>query len=240
VRKFQLLLTVTLILCATARAQVNTFPPSGNAGIGLFNGNTPKAPLDFGEGAGVKTLFYGAGGNSGYYWGVGVNLGQSPNEASVFIGGANTTCCGSENFAVVSANQAAWPYTSYTTRFVVNSQTGNVGIGTLHINDATYKLYVENGIRTRKVVVDQAAWPDYVFQPGYRRPSLDSVARYIQDNHHLPDMPSADSVAKNGINLGDNQAQLLKKIEELTLYVIELRKELDELKQRDPSVQTRH
>jgi hypothetical protein len=53
-------------------------------------------------------------------------------------------------------------------------------------------------------------------------------------------MPSADSVAKNGINLGDNQAQLLKKIEELTLYVIELRKELDELKQRGPSVQTRH
>jgi hypothetical protein len=232
VRKFQLLLAVTLILCISALAQVNTFPATGNAGIGLLNGNTPRSPLDFGQGVGVKTLFYGAGGTVGYYCGIGVNLGQSPSELSVFLGGASSACCGSQNFAVVSANDNNWPTSGFTTRFVVNSQTGNVGIGTLHINDATYKLYVENGIRTRKIVVDQAAWPDYVFQPGYHCPSLDSVARYIQDNHHLPDMPSADSVAKNGINLGDNQAQLLKKIEELTLYVIELRKELDALKQQ--------
>jgi len=239
-KKVQLLLAVILIVCYGAHAQTNTFPTTGNAGISLYNGNAPQALLDLGPNNGVKALFYGAGGTLGYYWGVGVNLGQTPNEASVFIGGATGSCCGAENFAVVSANQAAWPYTSYTTRFVVNSRTGNVGIGTLNINDATYKLYVENGIRTRKIVVDQATWPDYVFQPGYHRPSLDSVAQYIQANHHLPGMPSADSVAQNGINLGDNQAQLLKKIEELTLYVIELRKEVDQLKQQNTSSQPRH
>ena len=110
---------------------------------------------------------------------------------------------------------------------------GSVGIGTVKTGDAGYKLFVETGIRTRKVVVDQATWPDYVFHPGYSLPSLPSLAAYIQLHHHLPDMPSADSVAKAGINLGDNQAQLLKKIEELTLYVINqdevIRKQQDEI-----------
>jgi hypothetical protein len=232
-KKVQLTLLVFFALYTGAQAQVNIFNATGPAGIGIYNGHTPLAPLDFGEANGVKMLVYGVGGNSGYYWGLGVNLGQAPNEASVFIGGGNGTCCGAENFAVVSANQASWPYTSYTTRFIVNSSTGNVGIGTLHVSDVNYKLFVETGIRTRKVVVDQATWPDYVFHPGYRTPSLDSVAQYIRTNRHLPDMPSAESVARNGLNLGENQAQLLKKIEELTLYVIELRKEVDELKQQN-------
>jgi len=198
----------------------NTFPiPTGNVGI-----QTPVAPralLDLGPAAGIKALFYGAGGSEDYYWGTGVNLGQSPNEASIFIGGAAGSCCGSENFAIVSANQISWPYTSFQTRFVLNSISGNVGIGTLNVADPAYKLFVETGIRTRRVVVDQAAWPDYVFYKGYHLPSLDSVSGYIRANNHLPDIPSADSVARSGLDLGGNQVALLKKIEELTLYIIE-------------------
>ena len=232
-KKLNLIAFLVFILFSGASAQ-NSFPSSGNVGINVPGPNTPQALLDLGPAGGVKALMYGSGGSLGYYWGFGVNLGQTPNEASIFIGGANGTCCGSENFAVVSANQTAWPFTSYTTRFVVNSQTGNVGVGTLSINDPTYKLFVEKGIRTRKVVVDQAAWPDYVFMRDYRRLSLDKLARYIDENHHLPDMPSADSVSRNGVNLGDNQAQLLKKIEELTLYVIELHKEIEALKGQQP------
>ena len=232
-KKVHLTLIVFFALYAGARAQVNIFHDAGNAGIGIYNGHTPAAPLDFGEGSGVKMLVYGVGGNVGYYWGLGVNLGGLPNAASVFIGGADGTCCGAENFSIVSAQQSAWPYTSYKDRLIVNSRTGNVGIGTLNVADVNYKLFVETGIRTRKVVVDQAIWPDYVFKPGYHTPSLDSVEQYIRANRHLPDMPSADSVAQNGLNLGENQAQLLKKIEELTLYVIELRKEVDELKQQN-------
>jgi hypothetical protein len=107
------------------------------------------------------------------------------------------------------------------TTYMRVSSNGNVGIGTINVSDVNYKLFVETGIRTRKVTVDQTAWPDYVFKPEYRLLALPDVAAYIKTNQHLPDMPSAESVAKNGVDLGNNQAQLLKKIEELTLYIID-------------------
>lgn len=122
----------------------------------------------------------------------------------------------------VPANSVVTPST-----YMRISSNGSVGIGTKNVSDANYKLFVETGIRTRKVTVDQTAWPDYVFKPDYGLPSLKSVAAYIKANRHLPDMPSADSVAKNGIDLGNNQAQLLKKIEELTLYSISQDKALE-------------
>jgi hypothetical protein len=123
------------------------------------------------------------------------------------------------------------------TTYMRVSSNGSVGIGTTNTNDASYKLFVETGIRTRKVTVDQTAWPDYVFNQGYTLPSLPSVAAYIRAHHHLPDMPSADSVARSGVDLGSNQAQLLKKIEELTLYTIDQQNQLEELKQQNKVMQ---
>jgi hypothetical protein len=99
------------------------------------------------------------------------------------------------------------------------SNTGNIGINTTATGP--YKMAVEGTLGARKIVVTQAnPWADYVFNDGYKLPSLDSVNKYIKVNHHLADIPSADSVAKSGIDLGVNQALLLKKIEELTLYTI--------------------
>ena len=110
------------------------------------------------------------------------------------------------------------------TKLLVN---GNVGIGTINTNDVSYKLFVETGIRTRKVKVDQATWADYVFEPSYKLPSLEEVESFIKQHKHLPDVPSARDVQKEGLNLGDNQALLLKKIEELTLYAIDQNKKLE-------------
>lgn len=109
---------------------------------------------------------------------------------------------------------------------------GNVGIGTASITGTDYKLYVQGNIRTRKVRVDQDTWSDYVFDKEYQLPTLAQVERYIQQHHHLPDVPSAAEVAKEGVDLGDNQAVLLKKIEELTLYVIEQNKLLKQQQER--------
>jgi hypothetical protein len=105
---------------------------------------------------------------------------------------------------------------------------GNVGIGTVNVNDASYKLFVDVGIRTRKVKVDLLSWPDYVFHPSYKLRPLSEVEQFISNNNHLPDVPSAAEVAKAGVDLGDNQAVLLRKIEELTLYIIGQNKKLEE------------
>ena len=75
-----------------------------------------------------------------------------------------------------------------------------------------------------------ANWPDYVFNKNYKPRSLNELDQFIQTNKHLPELPSAREVQENGINLGDMDAKLLKKIEEITLYLIDQGKELNALK----------
>jgi hypothetical protein len=111
---------------------------------------------------------------------------------------------------------------------------GSVGIGTVAINDVNYKLFVENGIRTRKVKVDQGAWPDYVFSPDYPLLSISDLDKYIRQHQHLPEISPAEEVKQDGLDLGENQAMLLKKIEELVLYIIEQDKKI---KSQDKSIQ---
>jgi hypothetical protein len=107
------------------------------------------------------------------------------------------------------------------------TSNGNVGIGTVNTGDANYKLFVETGIRTRKVKVDQVTWPDYVFAPFYHLPTLKEVEAFIKQHQHLTDVPSAKEIEKEGLDLGNNLAILLKKIEELTLYAIEQNKSIE-------------
>jgi hypothetical protein len=116
-----------------------------------------------------------------------------------------------------------------TFQFIVHGD-GTTGINT----DAVpgYTLSVNGpGIFT-KVVVKPDIWADYVFDSTYALRPLEKVEQYIKDNHHLPEMPSADSVGKAGIDVGANQAALLKKVEELTLYIIEQDKTLRETRQQ--------
>ncbi|MBW0177578.1 hypothetical protein [Sediminibacterium sp.] len=109
---------------------------------------------------------------------------------------------------------------------------GNVGIGTRFPSD---KLSVNGNIRAKKLIVSQTGWPDYVFDPAYKLKPLSELSAFIQKHQHLPDMPSAKEVEEKGISVGDNQALLLKKIEELTLYLIEMKKEITELKSNTKS-----
>jgi hypothetical protein len=108
---------------------------------------------------------------------------------------------------------------------------GNVGIGTTAIS-GNYKLSVEGTIRTRKVRVDPGTWADYVFESDYKLLPLKEVEQYIQQEKHLPEVPTAAEVKKEGLDVGDNQALLLKKIEELTLYVIQQQKQLEAQQQK--------
>lgn len=115
------------------------------------------------------------------------------------------------------------------------SNAGTVHIGPM-LNWTTpgetanaFKLFVEGGIRTERVKVDVAnlnGWADYVFEPGYALMSTEELETYIKTHHHLPGVPSAEEVVANGIDLAEMNKILLEKIEELTLRVIELEKQL--------------
>jgi hypothetical protein len=133
---------------------------------------------------------------------------------------------------------------------------GNIGIGTaapntkLTVNGktligdpavvnipstGTYKLFVQGGILTdvvRVAVVNSSNWSDYVFEKNYNLLSLTEVEKFISTEKHLPNVPSACDVEKDGIDMAQMDATLLRKIEELTLYVIELKKENEALAKR--------
>jgi len=100
-------------------------------------------------------------------------------------------------------------------------RNGEVKIGTRATSTSGFKLAVAGSIRASEIKVDALPWPDFVFANDYQLRSLDEVAKFIDENQHLPEIPSEVEVNENGINLGELNAKLLQKIEELTLYLIE-------------------
>jgi len=111
-------------------------------------------------------------------------------------------------------------YSGTTSQFRINSN-GNVSIGTQASGE---KLEVNGTIRSKKVKVDANGWPDYVFTSDYELRTLNQVEDFIKVNKHLPGVPAAKDVETNGLDLGSMDANLLKKVEELTLYMIQLNK----------------
>ena len=195
----------------------------GNVGIGTVN---PLTKLDINTTESLDGLRI-THNNNGFVTLRSTSLGQAAynNITQAGDGGiiyGATGSIGTGNFGFVIA---PWANAESGMRIDKN---GNVGIGTANTNDAAYKLFVETGIRTRKIKVDHSSWPDYIFHTTYQLRPLNEVEQYIQQNRHLPEVPSAEEVTKNGLDLGDNQATLLKKIEELTLYVIEQNKKLEQ------------
>lgn len=98
-----------------------------------------------------------------------------------------------------------------------------------------YRLFVKNGIRTEKVKVDIAAangWADYVFEQDYKLMPLNELEKFINTNKHLPEVPTTKEAIENGVELKEMNILLLKKVEELTLYVIKQGKEIEELKNK--------
>jgi hypothetical protein len=107
---------------------------------------------------------------------------------------------------------------------------GNLGIGTT--NTQGYLLAVAGGAIAESVKVElQSNWPDFVFARSYSLPTLEQVERHIEEKGHLMGIPSAAEVKADGIDLGDMNARLLQKIEELTLYILEQDKRMRDIEE---------
>jgi hypothetical protein len=104
---------------------------------------------------------------------------------------------------------------------------GNVGIGT---NKPDQKLTVNGIIHATGQILDTKVLPDFVFKPEYKLRSLEEVESYVKENSHLPEVPSAAEVSEHGLDVAKMQNTLLQKVEELTLYVIQQQKEINDLK----------
>lgn len=149
------------------------------------------------------------------------------------------------NPTIEEVNESTTPISSYfignddlwtrvNAEDAVYNGTGTVGIGLLNetIIDPAYKLMVDGVVKTREVKVNPDNWADFVFEPDYKLPSLNEVEKYIKEKGHLPDIPSALEVKRDGIFIGEMGAKLLQKIEELTLYQIEQQRRIEELENK--------
>lgn len=112
----------------------------------------------------------------------------------------------------------------------INLTGGNIGIGTT--NPGIWKLAVNGKVRAKEIKVE-TGWSDFVFYDNYQLPTLTDVEIHIKEKGHLKDIPSAKEVAENGIFLGEMNAKLLQKIEELTLYIIEQEKKIKDEVQKN-------
>ncbi len=149
----------------------------------------------------------------------------------------NVILASSNSSARHVASENLWQQTG---RYTQTVRTDGVIIGQrIGQTPAGYQLYVQEGILTEKVKVaikDTDQWSDKVFAPTYTLQPLAQVERYIRHHQHLPGVPSAEEIVKQGVDVGQMDAKLLEKIEELTLYVIAQQKELAVLRQQVTNV----
>jgi hypothetical protein len=130
--------------------------------------------------------------------------------------------------------------TGASTIFKVNTATGFVTVGNITSTPGAYKLYVETGILTEKVKIALKSgvnWADYVFEPKYKLKPLAELATFIKQNKHLPGIPSAEDIVKDGgIDVNQMFAKQMEKIEELTLHLIEMNKRLNLLEKENKNL----
>ena len=200
--------------------RVNLTTASDSVGIGTTSSNFKLEVMK--TSAGAEAIPFAVHNNSGNN-GTAVSIGFEAVNSNTITGKiANVR---------VASNDYRTDFYNYTTTLqnAMSIYKGCLAIGTT-TPGTTYKLVVEGKLGAREVVVTKAAWADYVFKDGYNLKPLDKVEEYVKTHKHLEGIPTQTEVNKNGVAVGEMQAKLLQKVEELTLYTIAMKKENDELK----------
>lgn len=178
-------------------------------------------------------------------------ISNKHNGSSLYIGGKEWNVAGTPRVCIIQTEQYPHVYVDFFENMyfrgdypntkscpLVLQKDGSVGIGFVaeykagrtHTNG--YKLAVNGSIHAKSIDVDLNGWADYVFDDNYDLKSIDEVASYVKENKHLPGVKSAEEMTSKSVNLGDNQQMLMQKIEELTLYIIELNNRIKELESK--------
>jgi hypothetical protein len=227
---------------------------NGNVGIGLnapapatnlvvYDASDPSMNVTSGS---ASVLQFGINTIGGYYC-----KAATPGDASIinrstgtgdmiFVNSLNTPSTGNGAIRFVTSSSG---YAGETERMTILN-SGQVMIGTPCTTLPTGALLGVNGTiyaKCVKIELPNASncFPDYVFGKDYKLLSLEEVETYVNANKHLPEVPSASEVEKNGIDVAEMDAVLLKKIEELTLYMIEMQKENEGLKKEIEAIKNK-
>ena len=202
---------------------------------------------------GAFTLYHNDAGN--FNVAIGTYAGNyKKGSGNVYLGysaGATTAITSESNTLYVSNSNTPYPlikgdFTANTLK--INSKTtGYLAVGDFNATTpmptpSGYRLIVQDGILTEKVKVavkTTADWADYVFEDDYKLMPLSEVEKYTIENNHLPNVPSADEMASNGLDLGQTSKMFMEKIEELTLYIIQMNKEIQALKKENEILKTK-
>ncbi len=159
------------------------------------------------------------------------NSANVDNESSIMIAHSiNITNYDAFGTSVRTITQSAGNNLTGQTEKLRIQGNGNVGIGTIN-PDA--KLAVNGTIHSKEVKVDMTGWSDFVFKNEYNLPTLEQVEKHIIEKGHLENIPNEEEVLKNGINLGEMNAKLLQKMEEMMLYIIEVNKKVAEIQEEN-------
>ncbi len=207
-------------------SELNLNPFGGNVGIGV----APLTKFHVKYGSSGITPYGMAGFESNIDAFINL-MSPSAYQSGVLFGSPLSSVRG----GIIYTNNSGGAYESLALRTggnlnrMVIDKNGNVAIGDFMPQN---KLDVNGVIRAKEVIVE-TGWADYVFDENYKLRSIDEMAEFIKENKHLPNIPAASEIESKGLKVGETNKAMMEKIEELALYIIQLKKEIDTLKSKN-------